>query len=125
MINEIRVAVSFILALGFFAWALHLQRQSKVKTRDKVITWILFIIGTSAICFSHAYSGDRTIHYNEKNERTGYSVREGNRESKFDSYGNRLGYSIHSESKTEHFDSEWNRQGHDEYDEPQTEEGDN
>lgn len=113
---ETKIAITFILALACFAWGLYMHKQSKASRTAKILTWVLisWVVLLFGGWVKTAFADDRITHYDENQNRIGYSIRSGNRESHFDSQGNRLGYSVHSESKTENYDLEWNRKGRDE-----------
>ena len=84
----------------------------------RILTWlILIIILLLFVWFSVAFPDEIIRYYDKDGERTGYSRREGNRETRYDENWNRQGYSVYEGDRADRFDDRWERQGSDVYEE--------
>jgi len=121
---ELKIAIIFLIVLMCFAWGLYLHRLDRASRTVKILTWIIIIGSVSFIILADpVFPSDRITHHARDGSKTGYSIREGNRESHFSISGERRGYSIHREDRTDNFNEKWEREGHDKFDESEVDNG--
>ena len=122
---EIKIGLTFALTLICFGWGIYLHRLDVPKKSTKIITWLIALTVLMLFLWNiDAFADEKIMHYDKDHNRTGYSVREGNRKSHFSNSGRRKGYSIYEGNRSDRFDNKWNRQGYDKYDESQNVKGD-
>jgi len=84
----------------------------------RILLWIASIMVVFLfVWLSVAFPDEIIRHYDKDGERTGYSKREGNRETHYNQKWEREGYSVYEGDHADRFDDRWERQGSDVYEE--------
>jgi len=85
-----------------------------IKKARTIIWFCITFICALLFWFSVSYPGDKQLirNYDERSNLDGYTVREGNKETRYDRHWNRKGYSIYEDDRKQNFDGHWQRQSY-------------